>query len=240
MTRPRTLGAALPAALLATVLAGSLTACGSSEADDFADQSVKKIEAQVNKDMGSVRSLTMDGSFTQSGEKTTLELTADTDGNCVGTLGVKGGSADVLSVDGSSYIKADKGFWKAQAGAQGAQIVSVLGDKWAKLPAGAGGFDQFCDLDNFLDEITKDDKSGDNKVTKGDLTEIDGQQALQIDSQDSDGTSTGWVAAEGKHYFLKLEKGGDEGGTFEFSNFNEPVKADKPADDEVLDLSSMG
>jgi hypothetical protein len=233
MTRTRALGAAL----LGTALTTSLTACGASEADEFADQSVASIQAQVEKDMGSVESLTMDGSFTQNGEKTTLKLSADTDGNCVGTLGTAGGSAKVLSLDDASYIKADEEFWTAQAGPQGAQIASVLGDKWAKLPAGAGGFDQFCDLDNFLDELTSDD---DAKVTKGSLKAIDGQQALELTSSDSEGRSTGWVSAEGKHYFLRLEKKGSDGGSFTFSDFNEPVEADKPADEDVLDMSSMG
>lgn len=234
MTRTRTYGAAV----LGAALALSLTACGASEADEFADQSVKKIEAQVKKDMASVKSLTMNGSFSQDGTTTTLELSADTRGNCVGTLGTAGGSAQVLSLDGASYIKADEKFWTAQAGPQGAQIGSVLGDKWAKLPAGAGGFDQFCDLDNFLDELGTDDD--DAKVTKGQLKEIDGQQALELTSSDSEGTSTGWVSAEDEHYFLRLEKKGTGGGSFTFSDFNEPVEADKPADEDVFDMSSMG
>ncbi|HET9498643.1 MAG TPA: hypothetical protein VFO98_00125 [Marmoricola sp.] len=235
MTRTRMLGSAVLAAALAT----TLTACGSSEADEFADQSVKQIKADVQKDMGSLKSMTIDGSFNNDGKKTSLKLSADTDGNCVGTLGQDGAEADIISVGGASYIKADEAFWKAQAGPSAEQIISLLDGKWAKLPSSAGTFSEFCDLDSFLDEINQDDDAG-TVVTKGDLEEIGGKQALEIKSKADDGTTHGWVAAEGKHYFLRMEMGGKDKGSFDFSDFNKAVDAKAPSEDNVFDMSSMG
>jgi hypothetical protein len=49
-----------------------------------------------------------------------------------------------------------------------------------------------------------------------------------------------WVATEGKHHILKLEGEGDEPGSLTFSGFDEPVDADAPPADEVVDLSQQG
>ena len=51
---------------------------------------------------------------------------------------------------------------------------------------------------------------------------------------------TAWVRAEGKHYIVKLERTGDESGTVEFSDYDEPVETEAPAEDEVVDLSELG
>ena len=49
-----------------------------------------------------------------------------------------------------------------------------------------------------------------------------------------------WIATEGKHYILKLEvTDGEEPGTITFSEFNEDVDVEAPAEDEVIDLTSV-
>lgn len=236
MTPARKLGAACVGAALAV----SLTACGSDEGDKFADQSVKEIEKQVKADMKTAKSLHLKGSIDQE-QKLSLDLNADTDGNCVGTIGQGDVEAQVLSVGGESYLKADKAFWEQQAGPQADQIVALIGDKWAKMPSSAGAFDQFCDLDNFLEDLVDDTESDDDeKLEKGKVEDINGTEALELIKKEDDGTTRAWVATEDKHYFLKIEREGDDSGSFTFSDYDKGVDAEAPSKEEVVDLSALG
>lgn len=236
MTSTRKLGSAF----LGAALAVSLTACGSDAGEEFAGQSAKEIEKQVKADMKSAKSMRIKGSLEQGEGELTLDLHADTDGNCAGTMGQGGTEAQILSIDGESYLKADKAFWEAQAGAQASQIIALLGDKWAKMPSGGEQFAEFCDLDNFLEDLVEDTESGDGeKLTKGETKDIDGQEALELVKKEDDGTTRAWVATEDKHYFLEIEREGDEAGTFTFTDYNEEVDAKAPAKDEVVDFSAL-
>ena len=190
---------------------------------------------------GAVKSLRLSGSLKDNGEDVRFDLASDTDGNCTGTFGAGGGQAQVLSVGGASYMKADDAFWQAQAGSGADQVIALLKGKWAKLPAESGGnpFAEFCDLDNFLDQLFKKD-DGSEKVTKGKTSKIDGMDALEIVVVDTDGTNHVYVATEGKHYVLKAEKtGSSEDGSLTFTDFDKTVDAQKPADTDIVDLSSL-
>lgn len=226
--------------LAGAAAAVSLVACGSSEPaePDFADLSAKKIADQSEKAMKALHSLTFDASITQDGEKLRLELSADRDGTCVGTIGFGGVTGELLSVDGAEYLRGDEAFWTKTAGADAKAVVTLLGDRWAKLDGG-DQFSSFCDLDEFFDEIDK--TSGATTQTKGKTAEIGGLEAVEITSNEDGGTVHGWVATEGKHYLLKVEQvGGKEPGTVTFSNFDEPVDAKTPAKDEYVDMAELG
>jgi hypothetical protein len=236
-TTSRSLGAVV----LGAALAASLAACGSSSSSSFADKSPASIKAAVEKDMATLTSLRLSGSLKDNGDNITFDLASDTDGNCAGTFGTGDGQAQVLSVGGVSYMKADDAFWRAQAGAGADQVIALLQGKWAKLPADSGGnpFAEFCDLDNFIGQLFKKDDSSE-KVTKGKVTKVAGKDALEIVVVDSDGTNHVFVATEGKHYVLKAEKSGSsQDGTLTLSDFDKKVDAQQPADTEVVDMSTL-
>lgn len=236
MRRTR-LAAALGAA---TVLA--LTGCGSDGGggDDFADAPVEEIEQQVKDDMAAVESLTMRGDITEGEQEMSLDLTADTDGNCTGTIAFAGrGSAEFIRADGNVYLKGDEEFWNSMAGGQAAQVQQLLGDKWAQVPEGqAGNFTEFCDLNNLLDELTEEDGEDGAEVTKGETQEVDGQEALELRSEEDGETTQVWVATEDPHRILRMEH--ETEGSFEFSDFDVPVDAQAPSEDEVVDLGQAG
>jgi hypothetical protein len=234
-----TIGTRTGTALLTGLLAATLAACGSDgggESNDFADQSIDKIKEQVLADMHDAKSLTLKGSFSSDSQETSLELSADTDGNCTGSVSAGEGTADFIKAGDATFIKADEAFWRANAGASADAVLKVIGEKWAKLPAGVNQFAEFCDRDTFIKEL-EDDNEGDEKAEKGDETEVDGQQALEIISDEDGDTTHAWVATEGKHYILKLESEGDEPGEFTFNDYDEPVDAKAPADGEFVDLN---
>jgi hypothetical protein len=237
------LGTMTRTALFTGLLAASLAACGSDGDDDkngFTDQNVDKIKEQVLSDMRDAKSMTMSGHITSDGTETTLELSSDTDGNCTGSVSMGEGTADFLRTsDDATFLKADEAFWRSTAGDNADAVLSVVGSKWAKLPAGDNQFAEFCDLDNFLDEL-EDDEGEDDKATKLGETEVDGEKALEISFDDDGDVTHVWVATEGKHYILKLSNEGDEPGEFTFSDYDERVDAQAPADTEYVDLSQAG
>ena len=70
--------------------------------------------------------------------------------------------------------------------------------------------------------------------------EIDGKSVVKVDQSDDDGTSTGYVLEDGKHYLVKIERtDGDQPGTLEFTDFNKEFDVTAPAEDDVIDLSSL-
>jgi hypothetical protein len=226
--------------IVGAAVALSLSACGSDGGDDFADQSAATIMDQAEKDTKALKSVTVVGTVTQDDGTLDIDLSADDKGTCTGTLGIGGGEAEVLSVGDAVYIRGDEAFWRSSAGDSADQVMALLGDKWAKLPQGQkDSFDELCDLDQLFDDDEDDDKK---KYTKGEVTTVGGKDALEIlVKEDGEDDTRAWIATEGKHYLLKIEQtGGDEPGSMELSDFNEPVDAEEPAEDEYVDLSAAG
>jgi hypothetical protein len=222
-----------------------LTACGgggdSSESSDseFATESASTIEKASIEDMKALEAVHMEGSVSQQGSEIGLDLSLTTDGNCAGSVSRgDSGTAEVVTLDGTSWFKPDEEFWRAQAGPVADQIISTVGDKWVQLPEGDESFASFCDLDELLDQIDDDQ---DKPSEKGETEEVDGAEAITLTRDDEqDGTITVWVAVEDPHHILKVEQeGGDAPGSFTFSEFDQDAAIEAPADDEVMTIEEL-
>jgi hypothetical protein len=219
-----------------------LAGCGGSDDkdggdSDFAKQSGDKIAADAKADMKDLDAVKFSGEITSSGGTTTLDVQASSAGDCTGSIGVGGGTAEILAKDGTNWFKPDEAFWRANAGDSADAIMSAVGDKWV-LDTDSN-FAQFCDIDAFFDNLFKDEQGAGKYQTTG-TDEIDGQQVIKVEQSDDNGTSVGYVLIDGDHYLLKLERTeGDEPGHLEFSDFNEEFDVTAPADDEVIDLSTV-
>jgi hypothetical protein len=213
-------------------LAVSLAACGKDSG--FGDQAVADIEAQAATDMKALNSMHIAGSVSTSGGEAAFDIDASKGGDCSGTMTIKGGTAQILSVSGTSYLKGDEAFWTANAGAQAEAVIAMLGDKWLKTSGSDAQLAELCDLDKFLDGMDKDKGTGD---AKGEITEINGVDAIEITSEKDGATTHAWVAVDGKHYIVKLEtEGGEQPGTLTFSDFDKELNVTAPPADEVTDL----
>lgn len=217
----------------------SSDAASESSSDDFTSQSADDIVTAAADAMSGLESVQVAGDLTQAGQQITLDIGVASSGDCTGSIGLGDGTAEVVSVGGESWFKPDEAFWQAQAPSpeQAQQIIDAVGDKWVVQSDGAG-FAEFCDLDSLLEGI--DD--GESTYEAGDETDVEGTPAIEIASTDANGEeATGFVATEDPHYFLKLEKSqGESQGTIGFSAFDEPVDAQAPADDEIVDLDQLG
>ena len=212
----------------------------SADASAFTEQSADEIVASAQEAMQSLESLRVSGEIASSGQEISLDLQVASGGNCDGSISLAGGSADLLSVDGATWFKPDEAFWKASAGPQADLIIATVGDNWVLLPPGEASFGQFCDLDQFLAEVFTDGADA-GTYTKGEVGEVDGEATITITKEDDQaGPSEGSILVEGEHYLVQLEQTGGQSGTISFSDFNEEFTAEAPAEDQVIDLSSLG
>ncbi|HET7196692.1 MAG TPA: hypothetical protein VFI99_17025 [Nocardioides sp.] len=215
-----------------------LAACGGS---DFTDSSATTIQKEATKDMQAVEAVHMEGSVNQQDNEIGLDLSLTTDGDCTGTVSRgDSGSAQVVTLDDTSWFKPDEEFWQAQAGEAADQIISTVGDKWVQLPEGDQSFASFCDLNGLLDQIGDDQSDSESK--KGETEDVNDTEAIKLtrDAPQGGGTITVWVATDDPHHILKVEQaGGDSPGTFTFSEFDQDASIEAPADDEVITVEEL-
>jgi hypothetical protein len=217
-----------------------LAACGGGGDSDFANESAANIEKAATEDMQALDAVHMEGSVSQQESEIGLDLSLTTDGDCTGTVSRgDSGSAEVVTLDGTSWFKPDEEFWRAQAGDAADQIISTVGSNWVQLPEGDQSFASFCDLDQLLDQIGDDQ---DKTSEKGATEEVDGQEAIKLtrDDEQTGGTITVWVAVDDPHHILKVEQAeGDSPGSFTFSDFDADASIEAPADDEVITVEEL-
>jgi hypothetical protein len=212
-----------------------LAACGNG----FADRSAGTIQKESVKDMQALEAVHMNGSVTQQDNEIGLDLSLTTQGDCAGSVSRgDSGSAEVVTVDDTSWFKPDDEFWQAQAGPAADQIIERVGDNWVQLPEGDESFASFCDLEGLLDQIG-DDQEKTSK--KGETEDVAEQEAIKLTrDNDQGGTTTVWVAVEDPHHILKVEReGGDSPGTITFSEFDEDASIEAPAEDETITVEEL-
>jgi len=224
--------------LTAAVLAGC-SDDGEDSPESFSDGSAAEIRDAVIADMEKLTSVRMAGTASVEGQPVTLEVHMDTEGNCVGSIVLKGGRAQLINTPTESFLRGNGPFWRntSQTPAQGEAFVRKVGSKWVRMGSGAGGFGSFCDLDQIVSSISEESTA----VDKGDFGEVDGVGAVSLTKPGSvGGTDTVWAAAEGRHYILKLETvGGDEPGSFTLTDHDEPVDVRIPDGSDVVDLDNL-
>jgi hypothetical protein len=227
-------------AVAALSVVGLLAAgCGGKDGggSDFAKQSGDKIATAAKADMKDLDEVKFSGDITSDGSKITLDVQASSAGDCTGTIGVGGGTAEIAAKDGTNWFRPDEAFWRANAGDQADAVIAAVGDKWV-LDTDSN-FSQFCDLDAFFDNLFKDDKDAGGYKTTG-TDDVDGDKVVKVEQKDDKGSSVGYVLVDGKHYLVKLERTeGDEPGHLDFTDFDKKFDVTAPADDDVIDLSTL-
>jgi hypothetical protein len=236
------------ATLAATALlsAGLLSGCGDDGGDggesgeDFTGQSAQKIADAAKKAMGDLEAVSINGSLTSDGQEITIDMAIGSGGNCTGSFSTEGASAEILGVDGTTWFRPDEAFWEMFAGPEAAaQIVAAAGDRWVTLPDDDTSFQQFCDLEEFLDELM--DEEDETTYTKGETKDVDGEETIEIISdRPEEGTSSGYILVEGDHYLVQIVKDeGEDPGDVKFSGFNEQPDVEAPPEGDQIALADL-
>lgn len=207
----------------------ALTACGSST-NGVEDLSASQILAKTKAAVGDATTVHMTGSIDTGTSSIDVDLTLTAEGQAGGTITNGDQVITLLSVDGTTWYSANSAFWTDKVGAAKAAKVA---DKYIELPKGDSSFEQFTDWDGFW----KDALAPDGSVEKGEVTEFDGQQVIElVDTKDK---GILFVALEGEPLPLGVKSGTDKG-TMTLSDWNEPVTLEPPAPGDVVDLSTIG
>ena len=235
-------------ALAALGVATALTGCsddggdGGGDGGDFAKGPAQDIVDAAKSDMADLEAVKVSGTVTNDGQEITIDIQSSAAGDCTGSIGVDDGTAELLGVGGETWMKPDEAFWRSFAGESAEQVLTLVGGKWVVIPAEDDSFNQFCDVDELLDQLLEDDDDDESTYTVKGTEDLDGDEVVLVDNEDpEDGTSTGYVLVDAPHYLVKIEKtDGEDTGSVTFSEFNEEFEVTPPAEDDVVDLESLG
>lgn len=222
---------------------GSSSSSSSARASGVASRSPAQIVAAAQSTLRSANGFVVAGELTQDGQAVKIQIVDAGTSKLQVQLNANGRTAEIMTLGGAGYVRANRAFWTAQVGAQAAN----LANRWIELPASASeqlisGFGQFA-------PTTLSKCLGENlgTLSRAGTTTVDGSPAVvvrQAGNVPGGNPGTLAVATDGPAYPLRVTstgptrpggkvdacndgKGGDTEGTLTFSDFNHapPVTA---------------
>jgi hypothetical protein len=243
------------AGILAAVIVLSAAACGSggssgsvksggsgtSGASALAGMSADQIVQESVSDLEAASSVRITGALDNSGQSRALDLTVVAAGGCQGTISYTAsasatgsaaisGTADLIDVDGTEYMKYDGSLAKNLG-----LPSSTLGDlngKYIKMTS-TSDVAQLCSPSG-LWSVFANDSAG--YVKTGTAT-IGGQPALAFKQQKQPGVV--YISDSAIPEIVRIA-GSASQGTFDFSDYNAPATITAPPVGDVIDGSKFG
>lgn len=213
------------ASVVALLATATLAACGSGSshgASGEAQKSAQQILADAVAATQNAGSVHVSGSGVSSGEQFSLDVVATNGKGGGGTVGLKGGSFQMVVSGTTVYLKASSADWTKLSGSSAAG--QALGGKWLSTTTDNPDYGQlasFVDLNTLVTQMAK--PSG--TVVKQPLTTVDGIKVIPLhDTGDQGGTLD--VAATGSPLIVELSAGG--GGDQGSVKFDQYGKAQVP------------
>jgi hypothetical protein len=207
--------------------AGGSTPSKTTEASPAAEPNgIEKLSAKeiydsgrkANADAGSFRE-----NVTRGDTKTDLLLSAT---ECVGTVKMPKGAFEIIRKGNDVWAKPDSTldkWFKSEIG------MTLSADTWLHGTPGnplMKGFASWCHQEQFTDPDTLD---AGNKVTKGKVVTVDGQQAVPVIMTGKGESVTWYVATTGKPYYFKEDSSREDMQDLVQSDFGKPVGAQAPS-----------
>jgi hypothetical protein len=241
------------------VLAASITlaaaACGSSGsgssgtsgASALAGLSPDQIVQKAVNDLKVATSVQINGNVVSSGSNIAVDVTDVAAQGCKGTIGLgasgsatpagtaTSGTADIVEVDSTVYMKLDESFFK-NLSLPSALFGQVTG-KYIKVTAKSdlASFAQLCDAQTLASSF---DKEATGFVKDGTAT-INGQPAEAFKQPTNSGSGIVYISESSTPQIVRLLGPANEG-KIDFSNYNAPVTITAPPASEVIDGSKFG
>ncbi|MYR97920.1 MULTISPECIES: hypothetical protein [unclassified Streptomyces] len=235
--------AAGAAAVALTVTGGAVAQAD----DDIASLTAEQIADRSRDALLGVSSLHLSarGSLDGSGDRMSVDLTLDREGNCAGGVDMgEDGSVEIVKRADDVWLKPDKAFWETHVPIGGSTFDAILDGRYMKAKADDPRLltvTETCDLDTFR-ELIKDNPDATERgaLTKGRETEVNGAPVIPVTRTQGEERVTVYVATEGEPYPVRITvRGADEEGSVSFSGFDRPVPARTPSADETVDVTAL-
>ncbi|MGW5069646.1 hypothetical protein ACWEQJ_26685 [Streptomyces cyaneofuscatus] len=235
--------AAGAAAVALTVTGGAVAQAD----DDIAALTAEQIADRSRDALLGVSSLHLSarGDLDGSGDRMSVDLTLDREGNCAGGVDMgEDGSVEIVKRADDVWLKPDKAFWETHVPIGGSTFDAILDGRYMKAKADDPRLitvTEVCDLDTFRELITDNpDVTERGTLTKGRETEVNGAPVIPVTRTQGTERLTVDVATEGEPYPVRITvQGAEEEGTVSFSGFDRPVPAETPAASETVDVTAL-
>lgn len=222
-------GTATEAATSATAAAGSAASSATSEADDDAP-SAKDLYAKTRESSLKAKSAKLEGTVTDAGQVMDIELEGQVDGSNQRVevdYGDKG-SVEIITIDGTHYVKGDEDFWTSQGGLTRRQVEQAgVAEKYVSTTDDSMSDFTFKSL---LDQMFEEEAmSGlESLTTPVEKVTEDGVEAWKM----TDDEAEVLVTADDKSYLHKIKAGKDANLTF--SDWDAVKEFEAPAAGDVI------
>jgi hypothetical protein len=195
----------------------------------------KVLYETMRKNVAAAKSVRIKGGVTIGGKKLTIDIAGDREGKNTRALVSDGtGEAELLTVGGSIYIKADTAYWTKNGSAAAAKVAA---GKYVKVPAGTGVGD--LKVGTLLDGAFTDLPLA-GAFQKVEATDVDGTPAYLLADRLSPQDGQIYVSADGKARLLRIVSVKANAGTLDFSEWDAvPPKSPPPAD-QLVRIPGLG
>jgi len=226
----------VPVAAAATLFVAACTGAPGPEATPTPTPTTNGVEAMepdailgtAEEALTDAESVHVSGTIVEGDETFTLDLTY-AGSNITGTVEVFGVAVEIRKLGNDMYVKpADLSVFAQFLTPEQQVLLPLAQGKWVKVNAGlAAGFLPGAPLS--VDQFTVHAPP----LEKGDVTEVDGTEAITV--TDAEGKSFA-VAIVGEPYLLESSH---EGNTLTFSDYDESVTVEAPAEADVVDFLQL-
>ncbi|WP_030597543.1 lipoprotein [Streptomyces fulvoviolaceus] len=182
---------------------------------------------------------------TSTTQPTSMDLSLDQDGNCVGSMemGSDGGSVEIVKQGDEVWMKPDTAFWKAQVpGGEGDAVAELFKNRYihgSTRDAMLKGMADTCDLTSFQQEVDTDSSDA-GKLRKGDETTVDGTKVVPLKGVSDGKQAVLYVTSDSPHRLVQAtQKGDGTDMTLSFSDYGKPVPSKTPSADETVDVGKL-
>jgi hypothetical protein len=181
-------GAASGSAAPSTTASASASSAPSASvaADPLAGLTGTQVATRALANLKAESSLTMTGTFSQSGQSYTVNLGLEPGQGCTGTIGEGSkGSFKLIVIGTTLYFNPDDTFWKSAGGANASTVIALVNGRYIKTSTSGSmaSLASLCNLSQTLGAIAVT-----GTFTKGTPTTLDGTLVLPLGNTAGTGT----------------------------------------------------
>ncbi|HEY6789964.1 MAG TPA: hypothetical protein VI365_21905 [Trebonia sp.] len=216
---------------------GNSASSASTAAPSAGQSAGKQVLTRAVDNLKAASSFTVSGTVADSGGTITIHLGFRPGKGCTGTVSAVGkGTLTMVVIGKTAWVKPDDAYWKAVGGKQADQAIATFGGKYLTGPTSdstIAGLVDFCNLNSVTSQLTQP-----TNVGKGQVTTINGKQALPLNDTANGGTL--YVTTTSSPLPIELvDKTAGKKGTLIF-NVGAPVSLTAPPARETVEAANYG